>query len=107
MTLKELKKRCDKANIQYACGGFKMPVSPPHLVSIISDTNNFMADNKVYLPKTPIKLDYTYIDKDIEMQSKIENEILGDVAWNKTEETYLEDEEIWQVSYFFEIKGGN
>ena len=36
-------------------------------------------------------------------QNKIEDNILYDVAWNKTEETYLSDENIWQVSYFFEL----
>lgn len=103
MTLEQLKQRCKNAGFQYAYGAFKEPVEPPHLVAIEQGTNNFMADNKVYLKDTPIKLDYTYIDKDIEMQNKIENEILGDIAWNKTEETYLSDEEVWQVSYFFEI----
>jgi len=62
-----------------------------------------MADNKVYSKDIPIKLDYTYINKDIEMQNKIEDEILGDIAWNKTDETYLSNEDVWQVSYFFEI----
>lgn len=103
MTLEELKQRCRNAGIQYAYGVFKEPVEPPHLVAIMRDTENFMADNKVYFKDTPIQLDYTYIDKDIDMQNKIENEILGDIAWNKTEETYLSDEKIWQVSYFFEI----
>ena len=62
-----------------------------------------MADNKVYFGQVPIQLDYTYTHKDLEAQEKIENEILGDIAWNKTEETYLQDEDVWQVSYFFEI----
>jgi len=103
MILEELKQKCKNAGFQYAYGIFKQPVEPPHLVAICRDTDNFMADNKVYLKDTQIQLDYTYIDKDIESQNKIENEILGDVAWNKTEETYLSDEEVWQVSYFFEI----
>lgn len=103
MTLEELKQKCKNAGFQYAYGIFKEPVEPPHLVAICRDTNNFMADNKVYSKNTPIQLDYTYIDKDIDMQNKIENEILSDIAWNKTEETYLSDEKIWQISYFFEI----
>ena len=103
MTLEELKTRCENADCKYAYGLFKKPVEPPHLVAICRDTDNFMADNRVYSKDTPIQLDYTYIDKDIEMQNKIENEILGDVAWNKTEEAYLSDEDVWQVSYFFEI----
>lgn len=103
MTLEELKKRCENAGFKYAYGLFKNPTKPPHLVAISTDTDNFMADNKVFYKKTPIKLDYTYIDKNETEQNKIENEILGDLPWNKTEETYLQAEKVWQVSYFFEI----
>lgn len=103
MTLQELKTRCEAQGFQYAYGRFKETIEPPHLVAICRDTDNFMADNKVYTKDIPVQLDYTYLDKDIELQNKIENNILGDIAWNKTEETYLSDEEVWQVSYFFEI----
>lgn len=103
MTLEELKQRCENAGFKYAYGQFKKATEPPHLVAISTETDNFMADNKVYFKKTPIQLDYTYIKKDIEEQNKIENEILGDIAWEKTDETYLQDEDVWQVSYFFEI----
>lgn len=103
MTLEELKTRCEAQGFKYAYGVFKNPTEPPHLIAIMRDTDNFIADNKVYLKKTPIQLDYTYLDKDVTEQNKIEDVILSDVAWNKTEETYLSDEDIWQVSYFFEI----
>ena len=103
MTLQELKDRCENNGFKYAYGTFKKPTEPPHLVAIISDTDNFMADNKVYVKDVPIQLDYTYIEKDLTMQNKIEDDILGDISWNKTEETYLSDENVWQVSYFFEI----
>lgn len=103
MTLEELNERCKKAGFKYAYGRFKRPTEPPHLIAIAQQTDNFMADNKVYLKDISIQLDYTYLIKDMKMQNKIENEILGDIAWNKSDETYLSDEEIWQVSYFFEI----
>ena len=103
MTLEELKTKCENAGFKYAYGAFKKATEPPHLVAIMTGTDNFMADNKVYSKDTPIQLDYTYIVKDITMQNKIEDEILSDIAWNKTEETYLADEDVWQVSYFFEI----
>lgn len=103
MTLAELKERCEGQGFQYAYGMFKEPVEPPHLVAMTRDTDNFMADDKTYKKKTPIQLDYTYIDKDLEEQNKIEDIILSDIGWNKTEETYLQDENVWQVSYFFEI----
>ena len=101
--LKELKESCENAGFKYAYGKFEEPTPPPHLVATTSDTDNFMADNKTYYSPIPIKLDYTYITKSIEEQNKIENEILSDIAWNKTVETYLQDEKVWQVSYFFEI----
>ena len=103
MTLEELKTRCENAGFKYAYGLFKQPTEPPHLIAVSTATENFMADNKVYYGTIPIQLDYTYIDKNIEEQEKIEKEILGDIAWNKTVETYLQDEDVWQVSYFFEI----
>ena len=101
--LEKLKTKCEDAGFKYAYGKFEKSTPPPHIVAITSDTDNFMADNKTYYSPIPIKLDYTYIIKNIEEQNKIENEILGDIAWNKTEETYLQDEKVWQVSYFFEI----
>ena len=103
MTLEELKKRCENAGFKYVYGMFKNPTEPPHLVAVTTDTDNFMADNQVFYKRTPLKLDYTYKSKNETEQNKIENEILGDLPWNKTEETYLQNEKVWQVSYFFEI----
>lgn len=103
MTLADLKTRCVAQGFKYAYGVFKNPTEPPHLVVRTRDTDNFMADNVVYLKDTPIQLDYTYENKDITEQNKIEDIILADIAWEKTEEVYLQDEKVWQVSYFFEI----
>lgn len=103
MTLEDLKKRCEKNGFNYAYGKFELPIEPPHLIAISIGTNNFMADDVVYKKHIPIQLDYTYIIKNIEEQNKIEDIILQDVVWNKSEETYLSDEKCWQVSYYFEI----
>lgn len=103
MTLKELKQRCEKSGFKYAYGKFKKATEPPHLVAITVGTDNFKADNRVYFKKTPIQLDYTYINKNENEQYRIEEEILCDIVWRKTDEIYLQDEEIWQVSYYFEI----
>lgn len=103
MTLENLKTRCSNAKIQYAYGVFKNAVEPPFLVAISTSTDNFMADNKVYVKDTPIQLDYMYKEKDTTTESLIEDTILADVAWNKSDEAYLEDEDIFVVSYFFEV----
>lgn len=103
MTLAELKTRCEEQGFLYAYGEFKKPVNPPHIVAISTATDNFMADDKVWHKDLPIQLDYTYEDKNIEEMNKIEDIILSDIAWNKTEEVYLSNERVWQVSYFFEL----
>lgn len=103
MTLEDLKKRCKNAGFKYAYGRFSKAVEPPHLVAFEQQSDNFFADNRVYRKDRPIQLDYTYIDKNIDLQNKIEDEILGDISWNKSEEAYLSDEDVWQVSYFFEL----
>lgn len=103
INLEELKKRCEENSINYAYGRFKEATEPPFLVAISTGSNNFSSDNSVYKKIDEIELAFAYIDKDFELEKIIENIILKDVVWEKTSETYLEDEEIWQVSYFFNI----
>lgn len=104
MTFQELKTRCDTQGIPYAYGVFKKPVEPPHLVAFETSSENFIADNKVYCKIKTIKMDYTFLNKDIEEQNKIEDTILGDIPWEKTDEIYLQNEDCWQVSYYFNIE---
>lgn len=103
MTLEELKSRCEEEEIQYAYAAFQKAVSPPHLVALETETDNFMADNKVFSRKGRIQLDLTMDYIDFDLIDKVENKILYDVCWNKTDTTYVSDEKIWQISYFFEI----
>lgn len=103
MRLEDLKTRCKEQNIQYMYGFFKEKVSCPHLVAKEIETVNFLADNKVYCRIGKIQLDLTMEYIDFDLINKVENKILHDVCWNKTDETYLTDEEVWQISYFFEI----
>ena len=101
MTLEDLKTRCENAGFKYKYGLFKEPIKPPHLIAITVDTDNFMADNKVFSRKGRIQLDLTMDYIDFDLIDKVENKILYDVCWNKTEMTYLSNEKVWQISYFF------
>lgn len=103
MTLEELKTRCESQGFNYAYGIFKTKIAPPYLVAVTTDSQAFHADNVVYYSKCSVELTYTYKDKDNQEIQKIENSILGDIAWEKSEESYLSDEEVWQITYFFEI----
>lgn len=107
MTLSELKTRCEENKIAFAYGVFKKPTEPPHLAATEVASSNFLADNLVYKRIKNLKMDYTFVDKDIETEDIIENTILQDVVWEKSDEVYLQDEKCWQVSYFFDIREEN
>jgi hypothetical protein len=104
MTLTELKTRAENAGFKYAYGRFEEDVNPPHLIAHKIDSDNFGADNIVYYKENNIQLELTTLKKDLELENKIETEILYDVFWDN-EETYIEEEKVYNVSYFFEIGG--
>ncbi len=103
MTLEELYERANKNGFKYSYGVFLQDVKPPHLIAKRTDSNNFIADNKVYKKIEGIELQLTTEKINLELEEKIEDKILYDVCWNKTEETYISNEKVWNVSYFFEI----
>lgn len=109
MTLQELKTRCENNHIPYYYGnnnfGNTDLLKPPYLIAHTNSSTNFIADGIVYKKIRTIQLDFYYDEKDFEKQNVIENNILYDVAWDKDDESYFDGEEIWQVSYYFEIVG--
>lgn len=109
MTLEELKIRCEKEGFKYSYGPFKEEVESPYLVAIAQDTDTFGADDTAYFSTTEIALVLTYKEKNIEKEKIIEENILQDIFWRKSDEAYLKDEKVWQICYFFKIlnNGGN
>lgn len=102
MTLEELKTRAKTSGFNYSYGPFNTSIKPPHLMAKQTDSNNFGADNKVYSTSNKINLELTTNKKDQNLEYKVENEILYDIFWEKVE-TYIDDEKVYNVSYFFEI----
>lgn len=105
MTLEDLKNRCEAQGFTYAYGVLKKPPTPPYIVTTTADSQVFHADNIVFYKKNTINLNYIYKNKNQAEINKIENTILADITWQKSDESYLPSEEVWQVTYFFEIGG--
>ena len=103
MKLSELDDLCKEINIPYAYGKFTEPINPPHLIGTVIDTDNFGADNKVWYKNCNFRLELTTIKKDLVLESKVENELLKDIYWDKTE-NQIEDEGVYNISYFFNIE---
>lgn len=110
MTWEELEQRIDnfyldkenKIKIPYSHYDFDREVEPPHLMSTEIDSDNFLADNKIYFEKSNARLELTTDFRDRELEKRIEQEILYDIIWRR-EVAYIQSEKVWNVSYFFEI----
>lgn len=113
MNWEELEERIDnfyldqenQIKIPYSHYDFDREVEPPHLMSTEPEVNNFGADNKVYYEQSIARLELTTDCRDRNLEKRIESEILFDLYWNK-EVAYIQSERVWNVSYFFGIKGG-
>ena len=77
-SLVELKNRAEENGFKYAYGRFEEEVAPPHLIATSPESDNFVADNKVYLKINRIMLELTTTKKDLELENIIENNILYD-----------------------------
>lgn len=88
--------------IPYSHFDFDREVEPPHLMSTEIDSDNFIADNKIYFKKCNARLELTTDSRDRELEKRVEEEILFDIIWKK-EVTYIQTEKVWNISYFFEI----
>lgn len=88
--------------IPYSHFDFDREVEPPHLMSTEINSDNFIADNKIYFKKCNARLELTTDSRDRELEKRVEEEILFDIIWEK-EITYIQSEKVWNISYFFEI----
>ncbi len=88
--------------IPYSHFDFDREVEPPHLMSTEINSDNFIADNKIYFKKYNARLELTTDSRDRELEKRIEEEILFDIIWER-EVTYIQSEKVWNISYFFEI----
>ena len=69
MKLSELDDLCKNIKIPYAYGKFTEPISPPHLIGTVIDTDNFSADNKVWYKSCNFRLELTTLKKNLSLST--------------------------------------
>lgn len=71
----------------------------PFIVYYVENSDNFGADNKVYLQKNEVTIELYSKEKDVTSEGLIEK-MLNDnsIFWNKYED-YIESEHMYQISY--------
>lgn len=78
---------------------FKSPPTPPYIIYLLSYSDNFGADNKVYDKTDNYQVELYSKIKDLGSEKLIEDLFdSNDIFYEKTE-TYIESEELYQVLY--------
>lgn len=74
----------------------------PYLRSIVKNEDYIYADDKKYIVSINVQLDLITKTKEIELEEKIEQQLLKNENYYKEENSYLDDD-IYVVSYTFKI----
>ena len=71
----------------------------PYIVYYVENSDNFGADNKVYLQKNEVTIELYTKNKDVTSEGLIETMLNNNsIFWNKYED-YIESEHMYQISY--------
>ena len=91
-------------NIAVAYHHFVNPNSPPFITYLGTGTDNFYADNKVYLKINIIKIELYTLQKDIKLESQLESILdSNEIPYEIIAEGYIESEKVYQVIYEINI----
>ena len=82
---------------------WETPPSLPYLVYLMTDTDNFGADNKVYAGATNYNIELYSNKKDPTSEKLVEGLLnSNEIFWDKTE-VYIDSEKMFQVTYSITI----
>lgn len=71
----------------------------PFMVYYVEDSNNFLADNKVYLAKQNVVVELYSENKDVTSEGLVEKLFNdNDIPWRKFED-YIDSEHMYMITY--------
>lgn len=100
MTLKELNKLLETTGFPVAYSHFNKPVNPPFIAYRVTNSPNFVADNKVHHKIKDVDIELYLSKKDEDIEHVLED-ILdeNDLPYSAPFELYIEKEKIFQITY--------
>lgn len=91
------------SNLPVAYHHFAAPPTPPYIVYLAGESNNFGADNRVYTKIQGYQVELYNTKKDIAKENLIEGIFdANDIFYDKSEE-YIESEGLYEVLYLISI----
>lgn len=96
----KIKTLLEKAGIKVAYGKFKEKTDLPYAIIIGDGQDKVLADNKIYLKKNAYRVELYSLQKEFELEDKIENIFIQNgIIYDKSADVIIE-EDIYSVFYF-------
>lgn len=99
MTIEKLVEMLEEMNIPFAYDHFAEGESPepPFICYLISGSDNFAADGKVYFKMDEVKIEVYTDFKDLDLESRVEDVLdRHEIFYNKSE-TWIQSEKLYEV----------
>jgi len=96
----EFIKALEAAGFPVAFGTYRADPSFPYIIYMGAGQEHFLADNGIYSKNDLYRLEYYFIDKDIEKEQTAEEALENaGYIYTKSEDVYISDEDIYCVYY--------
>lgn len=99
MTLDEVCEMLKQMELPLAYNHFKSEQNPPYLVYMVSDTESFAADNKVYHKKDRFAIELYTAKKDTRLETILEVLLEDHEVYYEKYEVYMDTEKMYQIRY--------
>lgn len=91
------------AGLPVAYHHYDDPPAPPYVVYLFADSNNFGADNKVYVKSNRYLVELYTTKKDLEAEQRVEDVLNAAEIYYDKSEGFIESEKMYQVVYEIEV----
>ena len=102
MTLAELAKKLSELGYPVAYSHFKKSQKLPFICYLVVDSNNFIADNKVYREILNVDIEL-YSNKDFAAENKIKEMLNENELPYSYDEIYVNGEEVFKSTFSIQI----
>lgn len=99
MTLDKVCKMLKQMKLPLAYNHFKSEQQTPYLVYMVSETESFAADNKVYHKEDRFAIELYTSKKDTHSETRLEVLLEDHEVYYEKYEAYLESEKMYQIRY--------
>ena len=104
MTLVELKKLLDQTGYPVAYSHFSSAPSVPYICYLFIDSENFFADNTVFVEGANIDIELYTSKKDLAAEKKLKDILLANGITFEQNEIYIESEDLFKNTFEVELR---